>query len=34
LELYSLINEGLEQAKNGKTKTMKESLKIIREKIH
>jgi prevent-host-death family protein len=34
LELYSLINEGLEQAKNGKTKTMNGSLKIIRRKIH
>jgi prevent-host-death family protein len=33
LELYSLINEGLEQAKNGKTKPMKESIKSIREKI-
>jgi prevent-host-death family protein len=34
LESYSLINEGLEQVKNGKIKTMKESLKTIREKIH
>jgi PHD/YefM family antitoxin component YafN of YafNO toxin-antitoxin module len=33
LELYSLINEGLEQVKNGKTKPMKESMKSIREKI-
>jgi prevent-host-death family protein len=33
LELYSLINEGLEQAKNGKMKPMKESLKLIREKL-
>ncbi|MDR3301724.1 MAG: hypothetical protein LBT01_04240 [Spirochaetaceae bacterium] len=32
-ELSSLINEGLEQAKNGKTKPMKESLKAIRGKI-
>jgi PHD/YefM family antitoxin component YafN of YafNO toxin-antitoxin module len=33
LELYSLIDEGLNQAKNGKTKPMKESMKSIREKI-
>jgi prevent-host-death family protein len=33
LELYSLVNEGLEQAKNGKTKPMKELIKNIREKI-
>jgi PHD/YefM family antitoxin component YafN of YafNO toxin-antitoxin module len=33
LELYSLINEGLEQARNGKTKPVKESIKSIREKI-
>jgi prevent-host-death family protein len=33
LELYSLINEGLEQVKNGKTKSMKESIRNIREKI-
>jgi prevent-host-death family protein len=33
LELYSLLNEGLEQTKNGKTKSMKESIKNIREKI-
>jgi hypothetical protein len=32
-ELYSLVNEGLDQIKNGKTKSMKESLKNIREKI-
>jgi hypothetical protein len=30
LELYSLINEGLNHAKNGKTKPMKESMKSIR----
>jgi hypothetical protein len=33
LELYSLVNEGLEQAKDGKIKPMKESIKSIREKI-
>jgi prevent-host-death family protein len=33
LELYSLINEGLEQTKNGKIKPMKESIKNIREQI-
>jgi prevent-host-death family protein len=33
LELYSLINKGLEQAKDGKTKPMKESIKSIRERI-
>ncbi|MFP3091384.1 type II toxin-antitoxin system prevent-host-death family antitoxin, partial [Treponema sp. TIM-1] len=33
LELYSLINEGLEQANDGKTKPLKESIKTIREKI-
>jgi prevent-host-death family protein len=33
LELYSLINKGLEQAKEGKTKPMKEAIKSIREKI-
>jgi hypothetical protein len=32
-ELSSLINDGLEQAKNGKTKPMKESIKLIRGKI-
>jgi hypothetical protein len=32
-ELYSLINDGLEQAKNGKTKPMKESIKSIRARI-
>jgi hypothetical protein len=34
LELYSLVNEGLEQTKNGKTKPVKESIKSIREKIN
>jgi prevent-host-death family protein len=33
LELYSLINEGVEQAKDGKTKPLKESIKTIRERI-
>jgi prevent-host-death family protein len=33
LELYSLINEGLEQAKDGKIKPLKESIKSIRERI-
>jgi prevent-host-death family protein len=33
LELYALINEGLEQAENGKMKPLKESIKSIREKI-
>ncbi|MDR1317752.1 MAG: type II toxin-antitoxin system prevent-host-death family antitoxin [Spirochaetales bacterium] len=33
LELYSLLNEGLEQTKNGKTKSMTESVKNIRGKI-
>jgi prevent-host-death family protein len=33
LELYSRINDGLDQVKNGKTKPMKESLKNIRERI-
>jgi hypothetical protein len=31
--LCDMDNEGLEQAKNGKTKPMKESIKSIREKI-
>jgi hypothetical protein len=29
LELYSLINEGLEQTKDGKTKPMKESINLM-----
>jgi PHD/YefM family antitoxin component YafN of YafNO toxin-antitoxin module len=33
LQLYSLIDAGLEQVKNGKTKPMKESLKKIRENL-
>jgi prevent-host-death family protein len=33
-ELYSRINEGLEQAQNGRTKPMQESIKAIREKLH
>jgi hypothetical protein len=31
--LKNYINEGLEQAKEGKIKPMKESIKSIREKI-
>jgi PHD/YefM family antitoxin component YafN of YafNO toxin-antitoxin module len=30
LELYSLINEGLDQRKQGKVKPMKESMQFIR----
>ena len=33
LELYSLIHKGVEQAKDGKIKPMKESIKTIRERI-
>jgi prevent-host-death family protein len=33
LELYSLIGTGLEQVKQGKIKPMKESLKMIRQKL-
>jgi len=33
LELYSLLGTGLDQAKQGKVKLMKESLKTIRQKI-
>ena len=33
LELYSLIGTGLDQVKQGKIKPMKESLKMIRQKI-
>jgi len=33
LELYSLIGTGLDQVKQGKIKPMKESLKLIRQKI-
>ena len=33
LELYSLIGTGLDQVKQGKIKSMKESLKTIRQKI-
>jgi hypothetical protein len=32
-ELYSLLDEGLNQVKQGKTKPMKESLKSIRSQI-
>ena len=34
LGLYNLIDEGLEQIKNGKVKPMKEAMKSIREKIN
>jgi prevent-host-death family protein len=30
LELYSLINEGLDQIKQGKTKPMRESIRFIK----
>ena len=33
LELYSLIGVGLDQVKQGKIKPMKESLKMIRQKM-
>ena len=33
LQLYSLIEEGLNQAKQGKIKPMKETVKSIRAKI-
>jgi hypothetical protein len=33
LELYSLLDEGLEEVEKRKIKPMKESLKSIREKI-
>jgi len=33
LELYSLIGTGLDQVKQGKIKPMKESLKMIRQKM-
>ena len=33
LELYSLIGKGLDQVKQGQIKSMKESLKTIRQKI-
>ena len=32
-QLYSLIEEGLNQAKQGKIKSMKETIKSIRTKI-
>jgi prevent-host-death family protein len=34
MELYSLINEGLNQVKEGRVKPMKGTLKNIREKIN
>jgi prevent-host-death family protein len=33
MELYSLLNEGLEQADTGKVKPMKDALKDIRQKV-
>ena len=33
LELYSLIGKGMDQVKHGQIKSMKESLKTIRQKI-
>jgi prevent-host-death family protein len=34
LELYSLINEGLDQHKQGKVKPMKESMQFIRSRLN
>jgi len=34
VELYSLINEGLNQQKQGKVKPMKESMKKIRSRLN
>jgi prevent-host-death family protein len=34
LELYSLINEGLDQHKQGKVKPMKESIQFLRSKFN
>jgi len=34
LELYSLINEGLDQHKQGKVKPMKESIQFIRARLN
>ena len=34
LELYSLINEGLDRQKQGKVKPMKESVQLIRTKLN
>jgi prevent-host-death family protein len=33
-ELYTLLNEGLEQVKRGETKPMRESIKSIRAQIN
>ena len=33
-ELYSLINEGLDQQKQGKVKPMKESMQLIRARLN
>ena len=34
LEWYSLINEGLDQHKQGKVKPMKESMQLIRSRLN
>jgi len=34
LELYSLIDEGLDQHKHGKVKPMKESIQFIRSRLN
>ena len=34
IELYNLIEQGLDQVKNGKIKPMKNTIKSIREKIN
>ena len=34
LELYSLINEGLDQHKQGKVKPMRESMQLIRSRLN
>jgi len=34
MELYSLINEGLDQQKQGKVKPMKEAMKFIRSRLN
>jgi prevent-host-death family protein len=34
LELYKLIQEGIDDIENGRTKPMKEAMKSIREKIN
>ena len=34
LDLYSLVETGLDQVRQGKVKPMKESLKVIRQRIN